>query len=206
MEAYTGIAQKYFDAQATIIENGIDYYTENLEEGLNSLYFGAPGTVYAEDKQTILLYDINNDGTPEFFIARQHQGMSKNTIYAGYTWKDGKLCQLMPGVEIGYRAGTIDIRADGKVLSFFSGSAWDYGVEVYSLPENGTDLVIEKKAYSSRIDGDGNTYSRYYKKTEGQGPEEISEAEYEQFVSGFKEIPLNFIENTPEALEALRAD
>ena len=206
LEAYTQMAQKYYDAQAAIVENGGDYYTEKLDENLNRLYFGAPGTVYAEDKQTFLLHDLNNDGTPEFFIARLHHGESKNTVYAGYTWKDGELCQLMPGVEIGYRSGTIDIRADGKVLSFFSGSAWDYGVEVYSLPKNGTDLIREEKAYASRVDGDGygNSYSRYYKKTEGQDPVEISEVEYEQFISGFKEIPLNFIENTPEGLEALR--
>ena len=199
-ESYSEIAKKYYDTQALLISNSADSL-ENIDESLNKLYFGLQGTLSAEAAQTLLVYDVNNDGIPEFFIARKYPGESKNTIYAGYTWKDGKLYQLMKGQEIGYRSGTIDLREDGKVLSFSSGSAWTFGVDVYILPENGTEFEKVEGACAIEQEDNGNRYSVYYQQTEGQDKKEINEADYNQYIKQFREIPLSFIEITDETIE-----
>lgn len=202
-EAYALIAERYIQSQNEFRKSGV-----LPDDELNSLYFTPDGTVMDKNElQTFLVYDINSDGIPEFFISRYIPELKKNEVYDAYTWKDGIAYRFMDDIEIGYRSGTCDIRENGVILSFYSGSAWDYGFVVMSFPQNGKDIERIEKLYAAQSkDENGNPQSIFLKRNlkEMSQPEIITEEEYIAYRDSFVLPDLNFLENNEGNTEHLR--
>ena len=200
--AYADIAGAYYNAQKEFKNTGI-----LPGNGLNPLYFAPAGSRMEQiSKQDFLVYDINNDGTPEFFISRYYDDEKKDVIYDAYTWNGVMAVRFLRDEEIGYRSGTCDIRENGLILSFYSGSAWDSGVEVLTLPAHANSVMRLEKVYAVRAGTQGNYYSEYYRMTEGDdSPEQITEEDYLKYCDSFKIPELEFVDNVPEAVERLKS-
>lgn len=199
--AYAWVAQAYYDQQKEIFE------TENFsdKDDLNPEYFVASGSYLAEvTEPTFMVYDLNGDGTEEFFIARYHSDMDEHTIYDVYTWQNNCVHRLVG--DIGYRNGTCDIQEDGIVLSRYSGSAHDFGVDVLILPEGGTSFERIGKVFASRIQV-GESYSSEYFRRIGTDskPEKITEDGYLAFLEQYHPQELSFVANTPKTIKKLGA-
>ena len=94
---------------------------------------------------------------------------------------------------------------DAIILSFYSGSAWDYGVEVLTLPAHANSVMRLEKVYAVRAGNRGNYYSEYYRMIEGRdSPEQITEEDYHKYCDSFEMPELNYSENVPEMVERLR--
>ena len=199
--AYADIAGAYYSAQKEFKDTGI-----LPENGLNSLYFAPDGTRMEQiAKEDFLVYDVNDDGTPEFFISRYYDDEKKDVIYDAYTWNGVMAVRFLKDDEIGYRSGTCDIKENGIILSFYSGSAWDSRFEVLTLPEHTNSVMRLEKVYAVRAGTQGNYYSEYYRMTEGgDSPEQITEEDYLKYCDSFKMPELEYVENVPEVVERLR--
>lgn len=198
---YAKIAQAYYDRQNEIFE------ARDSEDkaDLNPEYFVASGSYLAEvTEPTFMVYDLNGDGTEEFFIARYHSDMDEHTIYDVYTWQNNCVHRLVG--DIGYRNGTCDIQEDGIVLSRYSGSAHDFGVDVLILPEGGTSFERISKVFANRIQV-GESYSSEYFRRIGTDskPEKITEEGYLAFLEQYHPQELSFVANTPKTIKKLGA-
>ncbi|MCR5323186.1 MAG: hypothetical protein K6E85_07950 [Lachnospiraceae bacterium] len=200
--AYADIAGAYYSAQKEFKNTGI-----LPGNGLNSLYFAPNGTRMEQiSKEDFLVYDVNDDGTPEFFISRYYDDEKKDVIYDAYTWNGVMAVRFLKDEEIGYRSGTCDIRENGIILSFYSGSAWDSGFEVLTLPAHANSVMRLEKVYAVRAGTQGNYYSEYYRMIEGSdSPEQITEEDYRKYCDSVKIPELEFVENVPEEVERLRS-
>lgn len=200
-ETYSTLVEKYYYAQEDFKKTG-----KIPEDDYNTLYF-APNDTRMEEisNQQFLLYDINSDGIPELFIARYYSDENTHVIYDAYTWNDNKAIRFLKDKNIGYRNGTCDIRENGFILSFFSGSAWDYGFEVLQLPKFGN--IVEKKEcfWAVRIGDRDNYNSDFYWRKEGEeDSKKISEEEYLEYLRNFKIPNLPYVDISQDSLSALR--
>lgn len=201
-EAYAQIAQEYYDGQQAIFEDAV------FEEGyLNGLYFVPKGSYLADvTKQTFLVHDLNGDGIEEFFIAKSNSNMDESTIYDVYTWKDKRLYRLMS--DIGYRNGTCDIQEGGYVLSRYSGTAYDFGVDVLILPKNGIELKYIDGVFDRQKQINESYTSEYFRAKapiHKRDAEKITREKYDDFLAQYQPAELTFIENTPETVELLKS-
>ena len=199
-EAYATIAEKYFDAQSDVKKG------KTPDKDLNALYFTTEGTYQDSNTvQTFLVYDINKDGIPELFISRYNLYEKTNIIYDAYTWNEGKTIRFLKDKEIGYRSGTCDIRENGIILSFFSGSAWDYGFEVLQLPEHGDTVERKETVYACRNEENGNIFSEFcIKNEESTSTEKITEEEYLDYQKRYSIPKLNYTETSADTVDLLR--
>ncbi len=200
-EVYAQIAQEYYIRQKEVFENAI--YQENY---LNSLYFVADGSYLAESlKQIFIVHDLNEDGTEEFFIARLNDETNQYIIYDVFTWKDNRLYRLMD--DIGYRNGTCNVQDDGFILSEYSGTAYDFGVDVLVLPKNGIELECIDAVFASQTHIQESYACEYYRakgNISKKDAEKITKEKYEEILSQYQVAELPFIENTPDSLELLK--
>ena len=194
---FSAKVKEYYDAQSEYSNTGI--LPDPRESDLNSLYFVYPGTRSdVNSTQTYLLYDLNNDGTPELFIARHYSSgyEQPDVIYDAYIWDDGQIKRLMNEKEIGYRNGTCEIREGGYILSFYSGSAWDFGYDVYRMDNDSKELRWIERIYAVKETENGNDDSQYYwSSSEFTDKKQISEERYHQLIGRYRTPELQFVEN-----------
>ena len=191
-EAYADIVKKYYDAQNDYEKDG-----EIPIGDYNDLYFQK-----ASD-QVFLVHDINSDRVPELFIGRCYS--RDYIIYDAYTWVDEKATRFLENIDIGYRNGTCDIRENGIILSFFSGSAWTYGFDVFKLPSHGSKVKKTESFFALGSDDPFNQYSEFYKKNvDDESLTKISESEYIEYRDSFKKPEINFIEINNDTIKELR--
>ena len=195
---FSAKVREYYDVQNEYSNTGT--MPDPLKSDLNSLYFVYPGTRNDDNStQTYLLYDLNSDGTPELFIARHYSSgyEQPDVIYDAYIWDDGQIKRLMKEKEIGYRNGTCEIREGGYILSFYSGSAWDFGYDVYRLDNDSKDLRWIESLHAVKETENGNNYSQYYwSSSEFADKKQISEERYHQLIGRYRTPELNFVENS----------
>ena len=98
--------------------------------------------------------------------------------------------------EIGYRNGTCEIREGGYILSFYSGSAWDFGYDVFRLDNDSKELRWIESLYAVKEAENGNNCSRYYwSSSEFTDKKQISEERYQQLIGRYRTPELHFVEN-----------
>lgn len=199
--AYADIAEVYLKAEQYTKEAGGN--TARMVAGnayVSDEYLYAART----DQPIYLLYDINGDGTEEFFIGLSHTyheitydgaEVTYYTIYDAYTWKDGRAWQLMRG--IGHRNGTCVICEGGVIQDSYSSSAFDYEILFHRLPAGGTALETVDRIYSQMNGADQNYF-------DGQD-RIISHEEFERIWDQYLlAVLLDYVECTEESIARLR--
>lgn len=202
-EDYADTIENYYNAQNEYIKTGI--LPDKTYKTYNSLYFVTNDEQNKLSDQVFLVHDINSDGVPELFIGRYYHETKEYTIYDAYTWYEDKAVRFLKDNDIGYRSGTCDIKEGGIILSFHSGSAWDFGFYVLQLPKSGSTVETLEHVYALRAGEYYNEYSEFYKSTgDSKTPGKITESEYIKYRDSFKTPDLPYVETTQETITSLR--
>lgn len=164
---------------------------------MNLLYFSNIG------QQEFLVQDINEDGIPEFMIARYFPETREHIIYDAFTWKDEQLYQLVTEY-IGERSGTFDIQDGGYILSRWSGNMYLYGVRVYVLPENSTSLQLKEEVYALDVQNGMDYQSEFYHCVSPGEEIKITEEEYNEYLKQYQLAQCNYITNSIENRAVLK--
>ena len=202
-DTYADTIENYYNAQNEYIKTGI--LPDKTYKTYNSLYFVTNDEQNKLSDQVFLVHDINSDGVPELFIGRYYHETKEYTIYDAYTWYEDKAVRFLKDNDIGYRSGTCDIKEGGIILSFHSGSAWDFGFYVLQLPKSGSTVETLEHVYALRAGEYYNEYSEFYKSTgDSKTPGKITESEYIKYRDSFKTPDLPYVETTQETITSLR--
>lgn len=112
--------------------------------------------------------DLDNDGTDELIIGdydTDDQTSDSSTIlYAAYSVKNGEIRTIFQGWTRSYYF----LAEDGSIIHGGSGGAMRYGVEKYSLAEDGEGNLSLKKIEAVDVDGDTYPDEPYFYYPEGR--------------------------------------
>ncbi len=198
-DAYASVAELYFragDLQQKLRD--IEY----VEIATGNLPIQTEYLIAVQDPEAtpiFLLYDLNEDGTDELFIGIRFTWNEPidYIIYDVYTWQDGRAYRLMD--HIGYRNGSCEISSGGVIVDRSSGSAWDSGTIIWTLPENGTALERLDSYSSVGVDKNGSRVTEWYHRDQ-----KITQQGYIDAMSQYPYLLIGTWTNNPENIDCLR--